>query len=128
MQKLQKLIDRIRLPASLEWLRQFLKFTIMGTVSTAIELSVYYLCLKLFSWNYQASNAVSVFISTVNAYIWSHMFVFGNGEKLSFLKHMVRFLKTSATYGITFLLGIVLLWTAVEKLTVVFSYAVAPSR
>lgn len=116
MGKIRNAIDKINLGPKFEWIKQFIRFSIMGTVNTIVDLGTYFFCLRVFGWHYQLCNLMAFLASTVNAYVWSHMFVFGDGKAQTLFMHVMRFLKTCATYGLTTVLGFGILWLFVEKL------------
>lgn len=102
---------------------QFIKFSIVGTMNTIVDLGVYYLCIHAFSWHYQVGNILGFIISVTNAYYWSNRFVFAEGRKHTYKEHIERYLKTISGYGVTCLLGILLLWVWVEKVSISENFA-----
>ena len=103
---------------------QFVKFGLVGASNTLISLAVYWLCLYVFHWHYQISNAVSFLVSVINAYYWNGRFVFQTSAGYTPKQHARAFAKTFASYGGTFLLNAGLLSLCVEALGI--SAGIAP--
>jgi putative flippase GtrA len=97
---------------------QFFKFSLVGVSSTLISLGLYWLFLYVFHWHYQISNAVSFFISVVNAYIWNSRFVFREAVGYTLRSHFAAFGKSLVSYSGTFALNAALLAMLVEGLCV----------
>jgi putative flippase GtrA len=90
---------------------QFIKFGAVGISNTAISLAVYYLCLFM-GIQYLAANTLAFIISVTNAYYWNHRFVFKKEGGLS----LKSYLKTFASYGVTFLVSTALMAALVQGL------------
>ena len=101
------------------FVKQFVKFGIVGLSNTLISLGVYY-SLVMIGLYYIAAHAIAFALSVLNAYYWSSKFVF----KQSKGNRKWRLAKVYTVYGFTFLLSVGLLYTLVEILGV--SELIAP--
>ncbi len=97
---------------------QFVKFGLVGAGNTLLSLGLYWLFLYVCHWHYQAANAVSFFLSVVNAYYWNGRYVFRAAKGYTPRQHAASFGKTLVSYGATFLLNTALLTLLVEALRV----------
>lgn len=61
---------------------QFIKFSLVGVINTAISFGLYSL-LVFFNVNYIGANVISYSIGTVNSYLWNKGWVFKSREKHS---------------------------------------------
>lgn len=91
---------------------QFVKFAIVGCSNTVINLAVYYFCLFL-GINYLIAYTLGFLISVCNAFFWNNKYVFVNKQETSIVK---AFIKVFASYGLSFLLSLVLMTLLVEIL------------
>jgi putative flippase GtrA len=93
------------------FVRQFMKFGLVGVGNTLLSLAIYYLLIFL-GIHYLLANIASFFISICNAYFWNSRYVFkkkkGKGAR--------TFLKNTIAYGFTGLLSTVLLYLLVDIL------------
>lgn len=105
-----------------EFLR-FVKFGIVGLSNTLISLCVYWLCNGLLQLHYLLANCISFLISVTNSYFWNSRYVFSS-KNLSLREHAKAYAKVFCAYGVTFLLGTLLLFLWVERLGI--SETVAP--
>lgn len=103
---------------SKENILQFIKFGIVGLSNTIIALLVYYMLL-LIQINYLIANTTAWLVSVFNAFYWNNKFVFKNDS--TWFKALI---KTYVSYGLSFLLGTLLLCFLVEVCGI--STALAP--
>ena len=94
--------------SSQESFSQFIKFCIVGLSNTAIGLGTYYLFLWL-GFHYMIANVLSWVISVFNAFYWNNKYVFKSST--TWLKSLFR---TYISYGVSFLVGAVVLYGVVE--------------
>lgn len=94
--------------SSQESFLQFIKFCIVGLSNTAIGLGTYYLFLWL-GFHYMIANVLSWLISVFNAFYWNNKYVFKSNT--TWLKSLFR---TYISYGVSFLVGAVVLYGVVE--------------
>ena len=87
---------------------QFIKFGIVGLSNTVIGLGSYYLFLYL-GCHYMIANILSWILSVFNAFYWNSKYVFKTTN--TWLKAL---LKTYVSYGISFIIGAILLYILVE--------------
>lgn len=104
----------------LNFVKQFIKFGIVGVSNTAISLIIYYLFIFINKEFYILGNTVGFFVSVINAYYWNNKYVFKKSEN----GHAKPFIKTLVVYGTTFLLGTGFLYIMVNYWGV--SEAIAP--
>ena len=93
---------------------QFIKFGLVGFLTTVISYAVYALLVYM-GFPYIAANIVGFIIGTLNSFIWNSLFVFKKqqDEKRNPWWTLV---KTFVTYGCSnLLLSSLLLWILVEK-------------
>lgn len=95
------------------FIKQFVKFGLVGVSNTVISLAVYYGLLYL-GVHYLIANTVGFIVSVLNAYYWNKKYVFKNAET----KTSKVLLKTYVSYGSTFLLGTGLMFVMVHYLRV----------
>lgn len=93
-------------------LEQFLKFMIVGCSNTIISLAVYYLCVYV-GIHYIISYLVGFLGSVCNAFYWNNKYIFKNKQEHSVIK---SFGKVFISYGLSFLLSLVLISLMVEFL------------
>ncbi|MCR5718974.1 MAG: Coenzyme F420 hydrogenase/dehydrogenase, beta subunit C-terminal domain [Lachnospiraceae bacterium] len=91
---------------------QFIKFGIVGISNTVICLAVYYLGL-LVGIDYRISYTLGFLASVCNAFYWNNKYVFKNKQEKSILK---AFAKVFASYGLSFVISIILMNIFVELL------------
>lgn len=95
------------------FVKQFLKFGIVGVSNTLISLGIYYLLIFV-GVHYIVANIIAFVVSVCNAYFWNSRYVFskkdGSGAK--------PFIKTIVAYGATFLLSTGLLFVMVDVIHV----------
>ena len=87
---------------------QFIKFGIVGISNTIVSLVVYYAFVWL-NCNYLVANFFAWVISVYNAFFWNNRYVFQNNARW-----WVALSKTYISYGMSFLLGMCLLYFLVE--------------
>ena len=114
--RFRRIVARLRAHPKAAALWQFVKFSLVGASNTLISLGFYYLFLYAFGWHYQLANAVSFFLSIINAYFWNSRFVFRTAESLTCKQHLLTFGKSLVSYGGTFALNVALLSLLVEVL------------
>lgn len=100
-------------------IKQFIKFGIVGLSNTFISLVIYYI-LIFFKINYIAANTFAFIVSVLNAYYWNNKFVFRKSVNGS-LRSLI---KTFTSYGVTFVLGTMLLIIMINYLNI--SKVIAP--
>ena len=93
------------------FIKQFIKFGIVGVSNTIISLVVYYGLLYL-GVHYLIANTVGFVVSVLNAYYWNRKYVFQKAEN----KTSNSLIKTYVSYGSTFLLGTGLMFVMVHYL------------
>jgi len=96
---------------------QFIKFGIVGLSNTTISLGIYYIFIFISKDFYLIGNIVGFIVSVFNSYYWNSKYVFKKTTNQSFIK-------TTISYGSTFVLGVILLLLMVEVLGI--SEIVAP--
>lgn len=89
---------------------QFIKFSFVGVSNTIISLGIYYLLIGL-KVHYMIAYTAGFLVSVCNAFYWNNKIVFTNKNEDSLLK---AFLKVFSSYGISFLMSIVLISILVE--------------
>jgi len=90
---------------------QFIKFGLVGVSNTVLALAVYYVLL-FFGMHYLLANVFAFAISVLNAYFWNSKFVFKqNNLKTGRFR---RLAKVYVSYGLTFVLSMVLLYVMVD--------------
>ena len=102
---------------------QFIKFGIVGVSNTLLALSIYYFFIWINKSFYQFGNIVGWLISVAWSCYWKNRFVFSqeqNGWKLL----LKRLGKSYISYGISFILSVILLYIQVEILK--WSEIIAP--
>ncbi len=92
------------------FLKQFVKFGLVGISNTIISLVIYYILVYL-NVHYIIANALGFAISVVNAYYWNSKYVFLDRSKQ---QHSKSFIKSFLSYFSTFLLGTALLFLMVN--------------
>lgn len=90
-------------------IKQFIKFGIVGVSNTLLSLAIYYI-LVFINVNYLIANIVAFIISVLNAYYWNNKYVFKSNNNSTFKK----LIKVYLSYGVTFVLGTVLLYVMVD--------------
>lgn len=94
---------------------QFFKFGVVGVSNTGISLLVYYIFIWIDSRYYLLGNIAGWLFSVANAFFWNERFVFQ--KEITNVQNMLKKIcKTYLSYGITFVLSIVLLYTEVDLL------------
>lgn len=96
------------------FVKQFLKFGIVGLSNTFISLAVYYLFLWIDPKLYMVGNIVGWVVSVANSFFWNRRFVF----KDTTTPLPKALLKSYVSYGGTFLLSTALLALQVEVIGV----------
>ncbi len=102
---------------------QFIKFGIVGVSNTLLALSIYYFFIWINKSLYQIGNIVGWLISVAWSCYWNNRFVFSleqNGWKLL----LKRLGKSYISYGISFILSVILLYIQIEILN--WSEIIAP--
>jgi putative flippase GtrA len=95
------------------FVKQFIKFGIVGASNTLIALAIYY-ALIYWGAHYIIANIAAFILSVCNAYFWNSRFVF----KKKTSEGAKTFLKTIIAYGSTGLLSTVLLFLMVDILLI----------
>lgn len=94
------------------FLKQFIKFGLVGVTNTAISLGIYYTIVLIDPAIYIFGNALGFVVSVLNSYHWNNKYVFRKSEK----KHLNTVLRTFLAYGSTLVLSTILLFVMVELL------------
>ena len=102
------------------FIKQFIKFGIVGLSNTVISLAIYYIFIYINKDLYITGSIVGFFVSVLNAFYWNNKYVFQKLEKGN-AKPLV---KTFISYGATLLLSTGLLIVWVEYIGI--SEAIAP--
>ena len=95
-------------------LRQFVKFGLVGVSNTVLALAIYYVLLFL-GMHYLWANVFAFAISVLNAYFWNSRFVFTRNPTSGRARQLA---KVYVSYGLTFVLSMVLLYVMVDILGV----------
>lgn len=95
------------------WYRlvQMIKFALVGCSNTAINLSVFYLLHSFFGIHYIIAYTCGFVISVCNAFFWNNRYVFKDKEEKNLVK---AFIKLVSSYGLSFLLSVLLISIMVE--------------
>lgn len=96
-----------------ELAKQFTKFGIIGISNTLLSLAIYYFLVYL-GIHYIVAYTVGFCVSVLNAYYWNSRYVFHNNAQSKY----ASFLKSFLTYGITFIVGSILLFLMVNYLNI----------
>ena len=95
------------------WYRteQLIKFAIVGCSNTVISLLVYYVMHTFFGIHYMIAYTGGFIISVCNAFFWNNRYVFREKEENSLIR---AFIKLVSSYGLSFLLSVLLISVMVE--------------
>lgn len=96
-----------------DFVKQFIKFGIVGLSNTAISYGIYYAMILVNTELYLLANVIGFVASVINAYFWNNRVVFAKGKK-TFQEHAKSLAKTFAAYGSTALLSTILLVVLVQ--------------
>lgn len=107
----EQLIRVLKNPAVI----QFIKFSLVGVSNTVVSLAVYYTVVLLNPKLYLVGSTAGAVVSIANSFYWNNKYVF-SGAKTSVLEVLMRLGKTYLSYGVTFVLGITLLYIEVDVL------------
>lgn len=91
---------------------QFFKFSLVGISNTIVGLGVYYILLWL-GMHYMLANFIGWAVGVANAFFWNNKYVFKNEN--TWWKALSR---TYVSYGVSFLVGAILLYVLVDFLGV----------
>jgi putative flippase GtrA len=94
--------------------KQFTKFGIVGLSNTLISLCIYYIFILINKDLYLVGNSIGFVVSVINSYYWNNRFVFKSEDR----NHIKALSKTFLSYGITFVIGTVLLIIIVQVLVI----------
>ena len=92
---------------------QFIKFGLVGISNTLVSWLCYYIFILVNSALYLIGGTVGGIISIANAFFWNEHFVF-KCEKKDLKSKIKRLGKTYVSYGVTSLLGLLILWVEVK--------------
>lgn len=109
---IKKLLSKFKINSKEDFyklVKQFIKFGIVGVSNTLLSLAIYYI-LVFINVNYLIANIIAFIISVLNAYYWNNKYVFKSNNNSTFKK----LIKVYLSYGITFVLGTVLLYVMVD--------------
>ena len=98
------------MPSLLTFIKQFIKFGIVGVSNTLLSLVIYYVLVLFVGVHYILANTVAFVISVLNAYYWNSKYVF----KRSAGSRPKQLAKVYASYGTTFLVSTGLLFLMVD--------------
>lgn len=87
---------------------QFIKFCIIGVLSTVIHMVIYYILVG-FDIHYLIANGCAFVISVFNSYFWNNKFTFKKNKTTVFI-----IVKLYTLYGVTTLMATGLLYFFVE--------------
>lgn len=94
-------------------IKQFIKFGIVGFSNTLISYLLYVFCIYI-GLHYILANAIGFFVSVLNAYYWSNLYVF-SVEKGKKRNHLTALVKTYVTYGVSeLIIASFLLWLYID--------------
>lgn len=99
---------------------QFIKFVIVGCSNASINLLVYYVCIYL-GIHYILAYTLGFLLGVCNAFYWNSKYVFKNKTETNIAR---GFVKVLLSYGLSFLLSVLLMGVIVETLK--FSSYIAP--
>jgi len=93
------------------FVKQFIKFGIVGVSNTLLFLAIYYV-LVLLDVHYLIANIAAFVLSVLNAFFWNSKFVFNESRK----SIPMQLAKAYVAYGFTFLLSTGTLFLMVDIL------------
>lgn len=93
-------------------IKQLVGFCIVGVSNFGVSLLVYYICI-FWGMHYIAANVISWIIGVFNSFYWNSKYVFSSTGKWR-----LALLKSYASYGFSFVMGLMLLALLVEWLDV----------
>ena len=91
--------------------RQFVKFVLVGLMTTALNFTIYGVLLLIFGVHYLPAAAIAFIIATVNSYTFNRTWTFRSGAH----RH-ARLLKFSAVQLFGLIINLVVLAILVENL------------
>lgn len=94
--------------------RQFIKFGIVGVSNTAISLAIYYIFIFIDKDLYLAGNCIGFVVSVLNSYYWNNKYVFKNRNG----SHIKAICRMFMSYGVSFVIGTILLIIFVKVLLI----------
>lgn len=100
------------LGTKLKKIEQLIKFAIVGTSNTIINLLIYYSCLAI-GVHYTLAYTLGFLISVCNAFYWNNKYVFMNKKEKSIVK---AFIKVVLSYGFTFILSLGMMGVFIDVL------------
>jgi putative flippase GtrA len=109
MKRLFLKLDIKDMPSFWVFMRQFLKFGIVGVSNAFIALAIYYILL-LIGVHYILSYVAAFVLSVLNAYYWNAKYVFKKNEKGG----TGQLAKVFVSYGFVFVLSMGLLFLMVD--------------
>ena len=118
LRKLISFLDEENMPRFWKFVKQFIKFNIVGFASTVVFLGLYYLLLY-FKLNYLLSYLTAFVISVICVFILSRRYVFKEQGDL-----LRRFVKVLITYGFTLALSTGIMYLLVDIFSI--SELIAP--
>lgn len=95
---------------------QFISFGLVGALNTVIYLIIYYFFVIINKNLYIIGSIAGYVVSILNAYYWNSKFVFKTTKLESDNSGTKSLVKTFASYGLTLLLSITLLYVMIEKI------------
>lgn len=90
---------------------QSVKFIFVGIFNTVIGYLVYYFCLKVLNFDYIKSLSISYLFGVIHSFFWNTYWTF---QKVNRINILIRFLKFSSVYVISFLINLALLSLLVQ--------------
>ncbi|WP_062109691.1 GtrA family protein [Bacillus niameyensis] len=92
----------------------FLRFLLVGVMNTIVGLSIMYLCLSLFHWNYWVSTLIGNAVGAVVSYFLNKRFTFQS--QAAFSTSAFRFvLVIVVCYFVSYKIGLVVTEWGLEK-------------
>ena len=73
--------------------KEIINYIFFGLLTTGVNFSVYYFCLKIFKLNYLVANIVAWILSVAFAYVSNRLYVFKkvNFSKVDILREVIMF-------------------------------------
>lgn len=97
---------------------QFIKFGIVGITNVLVTYGVYYVLIFL-KVNYLIANTIGYVAGILNSYYWNNKYVFKN----SIYNSTKKLIKVFASYFITYILNIILLYCLVQRMGILETVA-----
>ena len=105
---MKKIPEMLRRTLCFVNVQQFLKFSFVGFVNTAIFYGIYYFLLQL-GFFYVTALTIGTMAGLVNSYVWNKFFTFKSKERSA--SESFKFL---AVYGVQYLSNLLIIYLCVE--------------